>query len=310
MLIRITDKKQESIITSFLTERLIDHQVYRRGNDTFIHTKKEIKTIQGAELIHQVTTTPNTSKEVINIGKMTIFSENSFNMIAGPCAIETEKSLRDTAAVLQNHRVKILRGGANKLRTSPYSYQGKGAEGIVWLSDIAREYELFSMTEITEVNEIDYLYKYIDIFLIGTRNMFNYTLLKELSKQDKPVILKRGMAATIKEWLLAAEYLSINGKKNIILCERGIRTFDDTLRNTFDLAAALYVLLQTPYFVITDPSHATGNRSLITPLVLASKAAGLSGAMIEIHPKPDEALSDGQQMLNFEEFEHLIQKVE
>ena len=245
-------------------------------------------------------------KEDIVINGKIVFTNDHFTIIAGPCAVEDEGSLVQTAALLQKYDLKILRGGTNKLRTSPYSFQGLGENGVLLLSLVAKDHGLFSTTEITQISEIDFLYKHIDIFLVGTRNMYNYQLLKELSKQDKPVILKRGMCATIKEWILAAEYLIENGKKNIILCERGIRTFDDTLRNTFDLAAAVYTNMNTAYHVITDPSHATGNRELIEPLVRASKAAGISGVMLEIHPDPEKALSDGKQMINFQQFEKIM----
>ena len=238
-----------------------------------------------------------------------LFQENDFNIIAGPCAIENEEYLVKTAELLVKNGVKMIRGGAFKLRTSPFSFQGMGKEGILLLSKVARDYNLFSVTEITSVKDLDLIEKYIDIMLIGTRNMHNYELLKELGNLDKPIILKRGMAATVKEWLLAAEYLAQGGNEKIILCERGIRTFETCLRNTFDLASAVYVSQNYGYNVITDPSHATGDRNLVEKMTLASLVAGIQGAMIEIHPEPEKALSDGEQMLNFEQFEELMKKV-
>jgi 3-deoxy-7-phosphoheptulonate synthase len=243
------------------------------------------------------------------IGDEVLFSTNDFTVIAGPCAVENEKDLRITAEILAKNNIRIMRGGVNKLRTSPYDFQGLGDEGIRLLSSTAKEYGLYSLTEITSLKEIDMIAQYIDILLVGTRNMYNYQLLKEIGGINKPVVLKRGMSATIKEWLLAAEYLKMSGCQDVILCERGIRTFESTLRNTFDLASAIYVSQHYEYHVITDPSHATGNAELIQPLVLASLVSGIQGTMIEIHPEPQRALSDGEQMLNFEQFEGVVKSI-
>jgi 3-deoxy-7-phosphoheptulonate synthase len=248
-------------------------------------------------------------KQDIIIDEKIIFKEDLFAVIAGPCAVEDEYSLREIAKLLKEYGVTMLRGGANKLRTSPHSFQGMGKKAVLLLSKVAKEYGLFSVTEVTSEKEIDFINKHIDIVLIGTRNMYNYPLLKEVGKLEKPIILKRGMSATVKEWLLAAEYLTQNGNQNIILCERGIRTFETVTRNTLDLASAVYVSKNTPYHVITDPSHATGNSNLVEPMVLASLACGVQGSMIEIHPTPHKALSDGEQMLNFKQFKHLLENL-
>jgi len=237
-----------------------------------------------------------------------LFSDSSFTIIAGPCAVEDEDSLRKTANFLSENGIKMLRGGVNKLRTSPYAFQGLGREAVYLLSKVAKEYNLLSVAEITSESEIDFLTEYIDILVVGTRNMFNYRLLKELGKLRKPIILKRGMSATIQEWTYAAEYILLQGNENIILCERGIRTFEDTTRYTFDLAAAVYVLQNFPYYIITDPSHGTGIRSLVLPMAEASRAVSLHGVMIEIHPNPEISKCDAEQMLNFNDFVKLLSK--
>jgi len=252
---------------------------------------------------------PNIVKNPIIIGSDTLFSDENFAIIAGPCAVEDEQSLIATAELLRNHNVKMLRGGVNKMRTSPHSFQGLGESAAKMLASVATEYGLYTVSEITCLKEIDLIERYIHIALVGTRNMQNTPLLKELGKLQKPVILKRGMAATVKEWLLAAEYISLNGNDRIILCERGIRTFEQCTRYTLDLASAVFVNQNYPYHVITDPSHATGNSSLVPPMVMASLAAGVQGCMIEIHPTPGNALCDGEQMLNFAQFETLMNNI-
>jgi len=249
-------------------------------------------------------------KDSICIGNDTLFSDENFCIIAGPCAVEDEQSLIATAELLRKHNVRMLRGGVNKMRTSPHSFQGLGESAAKMLNNVAREYGLYSVSEITCINEIDLIERYIDIALVGTRNMQNTPLLKELGKLQKPVILKRGMASTVQEWLLAAEYIRLGGNPQIILCERGIRTFEQCTRYTLDLASAVFVSQNYPYLVITDPSHATGNSSLVPPMVLASRAAGVNGCMIEIHLSPQTALCDGEQMLDFIQFEKLIEKLE
>ena len=251
----------------------------------------------------------NNKKKDIYVDQEMIFSEGGFSLIAGPCAVENEADLNATAEILVSHKIKMIRGGAYKLRTSPLDFQGLGKEGLIMLSRVAKAHNLYSVSEITSLNDMDLFEKYIDILIVGTRNMFNYPLLKEIGTLQKPVILKRGISATIDEWIMAAEYIHLGGNANIILCERGIRTFDKSLRYTFDLAGAVYVSLKYNYHVITDPSHATGNPDLIEPMVLASKMAGVQGCMIEIHPEPKRALSDGEQMLDFERFAKIVKKI-
>lgn len=244
--------------------------------------------------------------KITNINNL--FKENTFNIIAGPCAIETEKYLYKTAEFLHNNNIQFIRGGAYKLRTSPQSFQGLGEIGIHLLHDVANHFNLITVSEITSITEIEIMNNYIDVILVGTRNMYNYPLLKELSKLNKPIILKRGMSATVDEWLLAAKYVS-NIDTNIVLCERGIRTFETCTRNTLDLASAVWVQQNSIYNVIIDPSHATGDSNLIIPMSLAAFGSGCNGLMIEIHPSPKKALSDGKQMLNFSQFSELLEKL-
>ena len=237
-----------------------------------------------------------------------LFDKNIFSIIAGPCAIENEDYLYQTAEFLSKKNIRYIRGGAFKLRTSPNTFQGLGELGVKLLHQAANDFNLISISEITSIQEIELMNEYIDVLLVGTRNMYNYPLLKALSFIKKPVILKRGMSATVKEWLSAAEYISADNN-SIILCERGIRTFETCTRNTLDLASAVWVQQNTNYSVFIDPSHATGDAKLIIPMALASLASGCSGLMIEIHPRPEKALSDKEQMLDFDEFSQLLDKI-
>ena len=311
MLIKIKDEKQLAEVEKYFRKRFIDFKVYAEpgtpsGFYLYIEDEVEVEIDFEVETFSEIALPVNNQKTDIVIGSDVLFKESGFSVIAGPCAVENEEYLIRTAETLVKHNVKLIRGGANKLRTSPYTFQGLGKEGISLLSKVAKDFSLYSVTEITSLTEIDLIDNHIDIVLVGTRNMHNYQLLKEVGKLNKPVILKRGMSATVKEWLLAAEYVGMCGNKQIILCERGIRTFDNCLRNTLDLASAVHVSRNYSYHVITDPSHATGNKDLVAPMVLASLAAGVQGVMIEIHPEPKRALSDGEQMLNFEEFDRLM----
>jgi len=305
MLVKIISQGQLSQVTQYLQNRLIKYKTFNDNDQMYIYTDIDID-LPDITTIPEIPSPKNINTRPISIGKNTLFATDTFSVIAGPCAIEDETSLAATAELLKKHNVKMLRGGVNKLRTSPYSFQGLGMSAATTLSKVAHDFGLYSVCEITSISEIDVLEKYIDILVVGTRNMHNYPLLKELGHLDKPIILKRGMASTVKEWVQASEYIRQNGNDKIILCERGIRTFENSTRNTFDLASAVYVTQNYPYIVITDPSHATGDRELVTPMTLASYAAKTHGVMIEIHPQPQSALSDGQQMLDFEQFENLM----
>jgi 3-deoxy-7-phosphoheptulonate synthase len=230
-------------------------------------------------------------------------------VMAGPCVVENEKQMFETAQQVKAAGAKILRGGAFKPRTSPYSFQGLGEEGLKLLDQAGEETGLAVVTEVMSVNQIDLVYKYTDILQVGARNMQNFVLLKELGKLKKPVLLKRGLSATIEEMLLSAEYILSQGNYEVILCERGIRTFENYTRNTLDLSAipALKKLSHLP--VIVDPSHATGRWRLVSPMAKAAIAAGADGLLIEVHPDPKSSLSDGAQTLRLDTFAQLMKEI-
>ena len=230
-------------------------------------------------------------------------------IMAGPCAIENEEQIFTIAGELSKRGVKILRGGAFKPRTSPYSFQGLGEEGLKLMSRAAREFGLSIITEVMSVEQVDLVAEYADILQVGARNMQNFMLLKELGRIKKPVMLKRGMSATLEELLLSAEHILSNGNRQVILCERGIRTFETYTRNTLDLSAvpSLKELSHLP--VIVDPSHGTGRWKLVGPMAKSAIVAGADGLMIEVHPNPKAALSDGAQTLNFKNFSQLLKEM-
>jgi 3-deoxy-7-phosphoheptulonate synthase len=231
-------------------------------------------------------------------------------VIAGPCSVESEEQTLETARAVRSAGARILRGGAYKPRTSPYEFRGLGRSGLEILATAREETGLAIITEVMTPADVEQVFDYTDIFQIGARNCQNYYLLEEVGRAGKPVMLKRGMSMMIEEWLLAAEYVLSQNNPNVIFCERGIRTFETQTRNTFDVAAVPVVqrLSHLPIFV--DPSHAAGKRPFVSPLALAGVAAGADGLMIEVHPNPDHALSDGNQSLNFDEFNELMPRLE
>ena len=235
-------------------------------------------------------------------------NQKSFNLIAGPCSIEDFDSMNEIASKLKQLGINFIRGGSFKLRTSPYDFQGSGEKGIKILKEISDKYDLISVSEVTCIDDIHLMEENIDILMVGTRNMHNYRLLKELGKLNNPVILKRGMSATIEEWLLAAEHIKKNGNGKIILCERGIRTFENYTRNTLDLTAVPIVKSKTKLPIIVDPSHSTGNRNLVESMSSAAIAAGANGLIIEVHFAPDRALTDSYQTINLSVLERIIKK--
>ncbi|WP_456394373.1 3-deoxy-7-phosphoheptulonate synthase [Thermococcus sp.] len=230
-----------------------------------------------------------------------------FTIIAGPCSVETEEQIMKTAEFLSGLGVKVLRGGTFKPRTSPYSFQGYGEKALRWLKKAGEEFGLVTVSEVMDAGKVELVSKYVDILQIGTRNAQNFDLLKEVGKRDKPVILKRGFANTIQEWLYSAEYILAEGNENVILCERGIRTFETSTRFTLDISAVPVVKELSHLPIIVDPSHAAGKRSLVKPLSRAALAVGADGIMVEVHPKPEKAMSDSKQQLNFEEFKELLE---
>lgn len=252
----------------------------------------------------------NNHKSIIKIGDESVGSEE-LCIIAGPCAVESETQLDEIAKGISGLGIKFMRGGAYKPRTSPYAFQGLKKEGLRLLKESSKKYDLKIVTEVLDTTLIEEVYPYADVFQVGSRNAKNYQFLKELGKTDKPILLKRGMSSTVNEWLLAAEYILLGGNENVILCERGIRTFDTSLRNTMDIAAIPLVKELSHLPVIVDPSQGTGKRSLVTPLSLAAIAAGADGLMIEVHNEPEEALSDGFQSMylnSMKEFTETIRK--
>jgi len=246
---------------------------------------------------------------IVEVGKGVKIGGEEIIVMAGPCAIENMEQIRETAYRVKQAGAKILRGGAYKPRTSPYSFQGLGLEGLKMLKEAAEEVGLPTITEVMDTRDVELVSKYSDILQIGTRNMQNFSLLKEVGQTNKPVLLKRGLSATIKEWLMAAEYIASGGNTNIILCERGIRTFETYTRNTLDLSAVASVKQLSHLPVIVDPSHGTGKYNLVLPMSLAAVACGADGLMIEVHPRPQEALSDGPQSLIPDKFQELMEKV-
>lgn len=226
-----------------------------------------------------------------------VIGGNEIVVIAGPCSVESEDQIFRIAKDVKASGAKILRGGAFKPRTSPYAFQGMGEQGLKLLHSAGIEFNLPVITEVTEIKNIELIDRYADIFQVGSRNMQNFPLLRELGKSSKPVLIKRGFSATIEEWLMSAEYVLSNGNENVILCERGIRTFETSTRNTFDLSAIPVVHQKSHLPVIADPSHATGMRDKVIPMARAAVAADADGLMIEVHHDPSNALSDGPQAL-------------
>jgi 3-deoxy-7-phosphoheptulonate synthase len=227
-------------------------------------------------------------------------------IMAGPCSVETEEQITDIAREMSVKGVKILRGGVFKPRSSPYAFQGMGETGAKWIHAAADQYNMAVVSEVMEISDIDVLYDYVDIFQIGARNMQNFKLLKAIGKTDKPVFLKRGISATLNEFLMSAEYILSEGNEQVILCERGIRTFVEFSRNTFDLNVVPMIKNVSHLPIVIDPSHATGRTDLIIPVALGGLAAGADGVMVEVHPKPYEAFSDGNQSLTYDQMNDFL----
>lgn len=242
------------------------------------------------------------------VGNTSIGPDN-MTIMAGPCAVETEEQLLCIARAVKASGATILRGGAYKPRTSPYSFQGLEEEGLKYMKTASDETGLATICEVTSAHAVESAVKYVSMLQIGARNMQNFELLKEVGKAGLPVLLKRGLAATIDEWLNAAEYIISSGNPNVALCERGIRTFETATRNTLDLSAVCVLKEKSHLPVIVDPSHATGVRSLVEPLAKAGIACGADGLMIEVHNDPAHALSDGPQSLNFEQFDAVMHNI-
>lgn len=276
---------------------------------------RKISILEGVAQVHRIT-------EPFKLAGRTFQKENSIFKIknfelggadipvmAGPCSVESEEQIMIIAKIVKDSGAKILRGGAFKPRTSPYSFQGLGEEGLRLLRKAGDEFDLAVITEIMEAGQIEVIEKYTDIFQVGARNMQNFSLLRELGKTKKPIMLKRGMAATVEDWLMSAEYILSSGNKNVFLCERGIRTFETYTRNTFDLSAIPVVHKRSHLPVAADPSHATGLRDKVIPMARAAVAAGADAIMVEVHHDPEKALSDGPQALLPDQFAVMMKQL-
>ncbi len=242
---------------------------------------------------------------VVNVGAARVGGPEVI-IIAGPCSVEGLDQMRTVARAVSGSGAKGLRGGAFKPRTSPYAFQGHGEQALEWMRAVADEFGLAVVSEIMDVRTLDLMLRYVDCLQVGARNMQNFDLLKELGKVERPVLLKRGQSATIEEWLLSAEYVLAGGNTQVVLCERGIRTFEVATRNTLDLSAIPVVKKLSHLPIVVDPSHGTGRRDKVIPMARAAIAAGADGLLIEVHNNPDKALSDGAQSLYPEQFDRLM----
>ncbi len=238
------------------------------------------------------------------------FGGNEFAVLAGPCAVESRDQFTAAAQGVKKAGASMLRGGIHKMRTNPDSFQGLGNGAFSFINEVKNEVGLPFVSEITDARQVGDMLAVVDMFQVGSRNMYNYSLLKELGRTQTPVLLKRGFSATVEEWLLAADYIVKGGNENVVLCERGVRTFEPTTRNTLDLNSVAYVKAHSSFPVIVDPSHGTGRPELIKPLSLAAAALGADGIMVEVHPNPKQSLSDAFQALSFEQFDDIMVDVE
>lgn len=323
MYIRLKNSKMSARLNDFLDKNNIKYftimdkidikyAILYIPNDFNQENFKEIQDI--AEVIKLTSPYKFVSREfkkadtIIDVKGHLIGGDN-FMLMAGPCSVENREMLSNIAKEVKKGGAVALRGGAYKPRTSPYDFQGLGEVGLKYLREVADENDMLVVTELMDSDDLELVSFYADIIQIGARNMQNFSLLKKLGKLDKPVLLKRGLSATINEFLLSAEYILAHGNQNVILCERGIRTFETMTRNTLDLNAIALVRELSHLPIIVDASHGTGKRSLVGPLTLAGIMAGANGAMIEVHENPDCALSDGAQSLDFKLFDKVANNI-
>ena len=318
------DKKTiEDFSTSLKKKYNVEVNQWQGVNETVLGligdtTAIDIGTINAQDVVYSVRRVQEPYKKanrkfhpddtVITLSNGTKIGDGSLTLMAGPCSVESAEQVTEIAKAVKDSGANILRGGAFKPRTSPYSFQGLKAEGLELLLKAKKETGLPIVTEIMSESDID-LFKDVDIIQVGARNMQNFTLLKKLGKLDKPILLKRGLCATIEEWLMSAEYIMAEGNEKVILCERGIRTYEKYTRNTLDLSAIPIVKSLSHLPVVVDPSHATGMNWLVEPLAMAAVACGADGLIIEVHNDPPHALCDGAQSLTPEEFDSVVKKV-
>lgn len=254
--------------------------------------------------------TESTSNSIVSLSNSVAIGGDAIVIIGGPCAVESLEQMETIARELKSAPIQALRGGVYKPRTSPYSFQGSGLAGLEILATVRQRYDLPVVTEVMAISQIEEIAQYADMLQVGSRNMQNFDLLKALGQTDKPILLKRGLAATIEEFVMAAEYIMSHGNPNVVLCERGIRSFDNYTRNVLDLGAVAALKQITHLPVIVDPSHAAGRRELIADLSRAAIACGADGLIIECHPEPDQSVSDAQQALSIERMMQLVQSVQ
>ncbi|MEE3439853.1 MULTISPECIES: 3-deoxy-7-phosphoheptulonate synthase [Ruminococcus] len=318
------DKKTiEDFSTSLKKKYNVEVNQWQGVNETVLGligdtTAIDIGTINAQDVVYSVRRVQEPYKKanrkfhpddtVITLSNGTKIGDGSLTLMAGPCSVESAEQVTEIAKAVKVSGANVLRGGAFKPRTSPYSFQGLKAEGLELLLKAKEETGLPIVTEIMSESDID-LFKDVDIIQVGARNMQNFTLLKKLGKLDKPILLKRGLCATIEEWLMSAEYIMAEGNEKVILCERGIRTYEKYTRNTLDLSAIPIVKSLSHLPVVVDPSHATGMNWLVEPLAMAAVACGADGLIIEVHNDPPHALCDGAQSLTPEEFDSVVKKV-
>lgn len=315
MIVKLSNKQQIPFLVNKLKQTKFDY-IYLSDKQEFVIPKLNDKSFLNefsnsiSEIIEidtpfQLSSNKYKKHTEININGSEI-SNTAFSLIAGPCSIESEEQIFHTAEFISSKGLKFLRGGAYKPRTSPYSFRGMGLDGLKLIKEAATAHGLNVVTELMDLSLLDEVLEYADIIQIGSRNMSNFYMLAELGKVKKPVMLKRGMIAKTNEWLLAADYILSNGNEDVILCERGIRSFDPQMRNVFDVNVIPLIQSLSHLPIIADPSHGTGEAKFVYPISLAAVAAGANGLMIEIHPNPKTALSDSNQALTFDEFDNLL----
>ena len=277
---------------------------------------RDIELLEGVQEVHRISSPYKLASRqfrpegsVIQLGKGVAVGAQQVVMMAGPCSVESAAQVDTIAAFVAEQGVRVLRGGAFKPRTSPYSFQGLGQKGLEIIRQTADKYNLLVVSEVMDLSQIPMMLDYVDVFQVGARNMQNFNLLKELGKVSKPVLLKRGISATIEELLLSSEYIMAGGNYDIVLCERGIRTFENATRNTLDVSAIPVVQKLSHLPIIADPSHATGRRDKVVPMARAALAAGADGLLVEVHHDPEKALSDGAQALYPAQFVQLMKEL-
>lgn len=317
-----TSEENIKKVINFIKERGFDAHISNGADHTVIGAvgrkvidKRDIELLDGVKEVIRISSPYKLVSRVFKPEDTVISVKDvkigggHIGMIAGPCTVETYDQMDATAEKLSKTGVRILRGGAFKPRTSPYAFQGLGEEGLKILREVADKYDMLVTSEVMEVNQIPMFLKYVDILQVGARNMQNFNLLKSLGEIRKPVLLKRGLSATIEEWLMSAEYIMAGGNREVILCERGIRTFEHITRNTLDISAIPVVQKISHLPIVVDPSHATGLRDKVAPMSMAAVAAGADGLIIEVHNSPETAVCDGAQSLYPEQFASLFNEL-